>query len=357
MKKKIGFQQITIIVVLIGLCIGAFIFSRKQSEKQNLLNQTISPQIVTITQKKIISGNLYPIKEIEVKSAIPGILEIYYVQIGDKVKKGDKIAKIQILSEPSQIENAKRNLNTARITFEKDQLNYERDQKLFEKGIIALSEFEETTKVYRMSKEQYEYAQNQIYLLEKGYIPSSNVSNVVVATADGIVIDLPVEEGSPVVERNNFRDGTTVALIARFDSFLFKGKVVESDVLTLKKGMKLTVMPTSLDGFKTEATIRKISPKGYWEQGTMRYDIEAIFTLPDSVHVYSGFNATAEFVMNEKESVLTIPETCLNFQGDLIFVEIIQNDKFEKKWIRTGISDGMNIEIVSGIDENNKIRK
>ncbi len=357
MAKKIGIQQIGILVVLIGLCIGAFVFSEGQSGKQSLLAQTLTPQTGTITQKKMISGNLYPIREIDVKSAIPGILETYYVQPGDKVKKGDRIAKIQILSEPIQLENAKANLNTAQIAFEKSQLDYERNQKLFEKGIIAQTEFEEITKTYRINKEQYEYARNQINLLEKGYIPSSNVSNVVVATTNGIAIDLPLQEGAPVVERNNFRDGTTVALIARLDSFLFKGKVVENDVLALKKGMKLTVMPTSLDSFKIEAVIRKISPKGYWEQGTVKYNIEAVFTLPDSVRIYSGFNATAEFVLKEKKDVLTIPEACLNFQDDSTFVEVLQNDKFETRWVKTGIADGMNIEIVSGINKEDKIKK
>ena len=139
-------------------------------------------------------------KEIEVKSAVPGALEIYYVGIGDQVKKGDKIAKIKILSEPSQIESAKTNMKTAAIVFEKDKLNYEREKRLFEKGVISAGEFEEASKTFNVSSEQYEYMKKQLHLLVEGYIPSSNVSNVVTATADGTVIDLPREEGSPVIE-------------------------------------------------------------------------------------------------------------------------------------------------------------
>jgi HlyD family secretion protein len=352
-KQIIG----TTVMIFIGLSIGAIIFSEKQSEKQQLMSQTITPQVTSIIQKKVISGNLYPIKEIEVKSAIAGILETYYVQTGDKVTKGTPIAKIKTLSEPTQIENAKMNLRTAGIVFERDKLNYERDKKLFEKGVITQSEFEESSKTYRLSKEQYDYSQNQLHLLQEGYIPSSDVSNVVNATADGVLIDLPLEEGTPVVERNNFRDGTTIALIAQLDSFLFKGKIVENDVLVLKKGMKLTVLPTSMAGFQTEATIRKISSKGYWDQGYMKYDIEASFALPDSVQIYSGFNATAEFIMNEKDSVLTIPESCLIFNNDSTFVEILQDNEVTKRWVKTGISDGINIEIISNIIENDKIFK
>jgi HlyD family secretion protein len=357
MAKKNKLQYIGIILTLIGLCIGSILFSENQSEKQNRLSQTIMPQIMTITQKQVISGNLYPVKEIEVKSTIAGVLETYFVQAGDKVRKGDRIAKIKVLSEPSQIENAKTNLKTAGIAFEKEQLNYKREQKLFEKGVIPQSEFEEISKTYMISKEQYEYAQNQLHLLEEGYIPSSNVSNVVIATANGILIDLPLEEGTPVQERNNFRDGTTIALIAQLDSFRFRGRIVENDVLALKKGMKLFVMPTSMEGFQTEATIRKISPKGYWDQGTMKYDIEAVFTFPDSIQIYSGFNATAEFILKEKKDVLAISEACLIFRNDSTFVEVLRDEEFKRIWVETGVSDGISIEILSNIDENDRILK
>lgn len=178
---------------------------------------------------------------------------------------------------------------------------------------------------------------------------------MVIATADGILIDLPLEEGMTVVERNNFRDGTTIALIAQLDSFLFKGKIVEKDVLALNKGMKLSISPTSMDGFKTEAVIRKISPKGYWDQGTMKYDIEAIFTLPDSVMIYFGFNATAEFTLKEKKDVLTLPEACLIFRNDSTFVEVLQENQFKLQLVKTGISDGINVGIISGVDIDDKI--
>jgi HlyD family secretion protein len=336
---------------------AALFVSENRSNEQILLSQTISPQRGSIVVKKVISGNLYPIKEIEVKSAIPGALETYYVTIGDKVRQGDRIAKIKIISEPSQIENAKMNMRTSEFVYERDRLNYEREKRLFENGVISADEFEEATKTFHVSREQYEYAKNQLHLLVEGYIPSSNVSNVVTATADGIVIDTPREEGSPVMERNMFSDGTTIAVIAQLDSFLFKGRIVENDVLALKKGMKLTVTPSSVAGFTTEATVRKISPKGHLEQGIMKYDVEAVFTLPDSVQIYSGFNAQAELVMAEKNDVLIIPESCLLFRNDSVFVDVLKRAKIESRHIETGISDDLHIEIVGGISENDKILK
>ena len=355
--KKNGFKQVWIILILIMVIIGAIFFSENQSKKQQIISQVINAKRNTITRKQVISGNIFPVKEIEVKSVIPGVLETYYVRTGGNVRKGDKIAKIKTVSEPSQIENAKMNLRTTEIAFEKDRINYERDKSLFEKKIIAASEFEISEKTYLTSKEQHEYAKNQLHLLTEGFIPMSDISNVVIATADGTIIDLPLEEGAMVAERSMFRDGTNVALIAQLDSFLFKGKVVETDALVLRNGTILTVMPTSMNGLKIDATIRKISPKGNLEQGIMKYNIEAIFSLPDSVHIFSGFNATAEFILDERRDVLTLPESCLVFDNDSAFVNLLEHDKFERRHIVTGLSDGINIEVVSGITENDKVKK
>jgi len=350
-----GLKYIILAIVLISIIVGAVLISEKQSDKQTLLSQTILPQKGTITVKKVISGNLYPIREIEVKSAIPGTLETYYVNIGDEVKKGEKIAKIKILSEPSQIESAKMNMKTSGINFTRDSLNYEREKKLFMKGVISADEFEEVNKTFNISREQYEYMKNQLYLLVEGNIPSSNVSNVVTATANGSVTDLPPEVGSMIMERNTFSDGTTVAIIAQLDSFLFKGRIVENDVLALKKGMKLKIIPTSMEGFSAEAVVRKISPKGHLEQGIMKYDVEAVFTLPDSIQIYSGFNASAELVLTEKKDIILIPEACLTFRNDSVFVDVIKHGKTETKQIITGISDNINVEVISGLNENDKI--
>ena len=350
-------KKITIAILLIGLVGAAIWFSDTQTEKQSILSGTIYPSISTIINKQVISGNIYPIREIEVKSVIPGVLETYYVSIGQTVKSGDRIAKIKIVTEPSQIENAKLNVRNAEIVFERDRANYERDRNLFDKKVISASEFDESTKTYKMSKEQNEYVKNQLHLLQEGFIPSTNVSNVVIATADGTIIDLPLEEGATVAERSMFRDGTSVAIIARLDSFVFKGRVVESDALALRRGTKLTVKPVSIEGYETDAVISKISPRGYLEQGVMKYNIEAVFYFTDSLQMFSGLNATAEFVLNERKDVLTLPESCLSFQNDSAFVEVLKTNKFEKTHIQTGISDGINIEVLSGITEGEKVKK
>lgn len=351
------FKNILVFGVLGMLVVGAVVFTNKQSEKEDIISQTTKPFITNILNKKIISGNLYPIKEIEIKSPISGTLEEYYVHVGDVVKKGAKLAKVKLLPDPSQVENAQRNLNTARITFDADRIIFERDKSLFEKGVISKTDFEQSTKSNLISKEQFESTENQLHLLEEGSIPSRNISNIITATIEGTIIDTPLDEGAPVVERNTFGAGSNIVVIAKLDSFLFRGKVIESDVIALRNGMRILITPNSESNFKTNATIRKISSKGQLDQGIMKYEVEAVLHFPDSITIYSGFNATAEIILKKKENVLALNEKDIIFENDSAFVQVIEgDDKIIRRQIRTGISDGLNIEVQSGIDEKTKIK-
>ncbi len=354
--RKIAYRIIFVFILAL-LCICAIVLSEKLSQKQIILSQTIMPQITSIPQKRTISGNLYPMKEVEIKSAVSGTLETYYIEIGYIVKIGDEIAKVKMLPEPSQLEDARKSLNTSRITLEYDKINYERDSILFQKRIISKADFETISKAYHISKELYESTKNQYLLLEEGYIPASNISNVITSTVSGTIIDLPLDEGMPVSERNTFREGSTVALVAQLDSFIFRGKVVERDVLVLKKGMKIKVIPISQKDLIIDAVVQKISPKGRLEQNVMKYDIEAILTLPDTISIYSGFNAVAEFIIEEKHNILVVPDDVICFEEDSTFVYVLDRGKPRKTHIKIGISDGLKIEIINGLNLEDKILK
>lgn len=353
-KKTLKICCLTVFFVLV--VIGAIQISEEQSDRQIIMSMTITPKISTLVQKKLISGNLYPIREIEVKSSISGILELYYVHVGDVVRNGDKILKIRVTPEPSQVETARRNLNTACITLESDKWNFDKDSILFVKSLISKADYYESRRIYLLSRAQFNSAKNQYHLLQDGYISESNISNIITATTSGTIIDLPLDEGMSVTERNTFGEGTTVALISQIDSFLFKGKVIENDVLALKKGDKITIRPTAHSLCSAEAVVKSISPKGHWDQNVMKYDIEAVFALADSIQIYSGFNATAEILIKEVKDVISIPEQCLEFEHDSMYVEILASGKFEKRQVECGISDGILVEVKKGISIKDKIK-
>jgi len=352
MKKTSNIILILIIMAIVGFIIlkNIKIFNPASEVK------TEHAFLTNIEQKLIIPGNLFPLTEIAIKSPISGILNKTFVKIEDKIKIGDKIVQIKLVPDPSKLEYAKNNLNSAKIRFDYQQKILNRNKELFQKGVIAAAEFEEYQKGFYLSKEQFLSAKNQLTLIQKGFVKNSDISNIVKSTATGTVIDLPVNEGSSVIERNNFDNGTTLAIVARLDTFVFRGMVNETDMIHLRQGMKLLLDINAYKNQVREAVLYKISSKGKNEQGVMKYNIEARFKLSgDSLVIRSGYSANAEIILQKKENILAIKEKYLQFQNDSAFVTILGNNgKERKQFLKTGLSDGINIEILKGLDENEK---
>jgi HlyD family secretion protein len=334
----------------------AVYYAEKMSDAERLTAETTSPTRKTLYNKLIISGNIYPFKEIDVKSPISGILETYYVTQGDTVKKGDRLAKIKLLIDPMQMDRARINVNIAEIEYHNYERIYHRDSTLFAKQVIAEADYEDTHMHYLLKKENYIASLNQLSLLEQGAIPESDVSNIIRATSAGVIIDLPLQEGSPIIERSNYTEGTSLALIAEMDSLLFKSRLIESDILKLSMGKNIHIILFAYDSIRIEAYIHKISTKGKFHDGLMKYEFEALFKARRDVSVYSGFNAIAELEIERKDSVLTIPDKCLLFRGDSVFVERLNGNRFVHTPIMVGISDGQDIEVVQGIEKTDRIR-
>ncbi|HSD09295.1 efflux RND transporter periplasmic adaptor subunit [Flavobacterium sp.] len=346
------------LVLLIATILGLIIWNNAKENDKSLLIKTEKPFITTIEQKRVIPGNLYPLTEIDIKSPISGTLDKVFVEIGDKVNIGDKIAQIKLVPDASKLESAKSNLISTEINFENQQKNFARNKILFDKQIIAPTEFENHKKEYELSKEQYLSAKNQLMLIEEGFVKNTTISNVVRATAAGTIIDLPLKEGSSITERNNFNDGTTIAIVARLDTFVFKGNVNETDMIYLHQGMKLKLSFNAYKNQIREAIVNKISSKGISEQGVMKYYVEAKFDLKnDSLVIRSGYTANAEMILKRKKNVLAIKEKFLEFQNDSTYVTVINKEnKEEKRLLTTGLSDGFNIEILKGLRKNEKFK-
>lgn len=341
------------------MIVGLIVWRNSRHNVTSLQIKTEQPFVTTIEHKIVIPGNLFPLTEIEIKSPISGTLEKYYIEIEDNVKIGDRIAQIKLVPDPSKLESAKSNLNSAKINFETQKKIFERNKKLYDNLVIPPAEFEEHQKAFKLSQEQYISAQNQLTLIQAGFLKDAEISNVVKATAAGTIIDLPLKEGSSLIERNNFNNGTTLAVIARLDTFVFKGKVNETDMAYLNKGKRLKLNFNAYKNQTREAVLDKVAAKGIEEQGMMKYYIEAKFDLSnDSLIIRSGYSANAEIVLQTHENILAIKEKNLLFQNDSAYVTIIKPDtgKEAKCFVSTGLSDGVNIEITKGLNKNDKIK-
>jgi HlyD family secretion protein len=354
--KKIKYALV--FTVLIGIVTWTFWFLYKKSLPKPEVFELQTASIGDVALKTVSPGEVVPRKEIFVKSQVSGVLEALYVEAGKYVAKGTAIAKIKIIPNLVTLNNAESNLNKAQIQYEQATRERNRYKALYEDKLIPEVEYNKYELEYKQSKENYEAAINNVQLIKEGASKSSGKSsNIVYATASGMVLDVPVKEGAFIIEGNTFNEGTTIASIANMNDMIFLGKVDESEVGKIKEGMPITLKIAALTGQKFEATLESISPKGVEEDGAIKFEIKAALSLSKDQFIRSGYSANADIILQKKEKVLMINEGLVQFGKDSVYVvKQIKQNQFVKQLIKTGISDGANIEVIEGLKAGDQIK-
>ena len=294
-----------------------------------------------------------PSKEIDIKSNISGVLDELFVNVGQQVHKGQVIARIRVETNPAEYRQLQKRLEIAEAQFRSNQTNYNRSWQLYEKKVIAAADLEREQISFLLAKAEYEAALAEWQIVSNDTKFDNRNPNAVIATDDGTLLELPVRTGGPVMSRGSFSEGTTVARIARLDNLVFRGYVAEADVGALKEGMLLNLIVSAIKDYKISGTLRLIAPKGVLHEGITKFEIEADVIIPQDLTVMlrAGYSASAEITVESKEKILSLEEKHLNFSGDSVYVETMnQIGKWERTTIITGTSDGIYTEIISGID-------
>lgn len=355
--KKI--YTIIIVAFLVLSFLGTLVFLYQKAVERDVIFETETPFYTDIVKKAVATGTITPRREIEIKSQVSGVVEKLYVEPGEIVKNGDLLAKIRIIPDMVNLNNAESQLNTARINFENAKQEKERQAQLYEKKFISEFDYDQYVLEFNLAEELLESAANNVQLIREGTSnKEGQVTNEVTATVTGMVLDVPVREGSFIIETNTFNEGTTIMFIADMKSMIFEGFVDESEVGKIKDGMELILTIGAIDTEKFKALLEYISPKGVEKEGAIQFEIRAAVELSESHFIRAGYSANADIVLDTRENVLAVRESNLTFEKDSIFVEIEKGyQEFEKKQIETGLSDGINIEVISGLSEKDKIKK
>lgn len=357
MNKIVRYLLIGIVVFSVLFAAAYFI---KSNSKATLEYETKTALITNIEKKTVATGKVIPEDEVEVKPQVQGILQALYVEEGDKVKEGDLLAKIKVVADEGQLNSAKGRLANARLVLKNAEIDYKRNKSLLEKGIIALQEFQSSELNYNRAKQDLSNAQSDYEIIKLGSTGGSASANTNVrATVAGTILELPVKEGDQVIESNSFNAGTTIAIIADLKKMIFEGKVDEAEVGKLVIGMPLSVSLGAIQDKEFLARLKFIAPKGNEEQGAVQFKIEGDVTLDDNFFVRAGYSANASLVLERKDSILALSEALLQFdkETEQAYVEIqVDEQKFERKDVEIGISDGINVEIISGITLEDKIK-
>ena len=359
MKK---YLKITLLVVVAAIFIGTFIFLYQKSKPKTTVYETVTPEIADLEKTTVATGKVEPRDEVLIKPQISGIISEVYKEAGQTIKQGEVIAKVKVIPELGQLNSAESRVRVAEISTAQAETDHERIKKLYNDKLISREDYEKSEVEIKKAREELQTAKDALEIIKEGITKNSASfsSTLIRSTIDGLILDVPIKVGNSVIMSNTFNDGTTIATVANMNDLIFKGKIDETEVGRIHEGMPVKLTIGALQNLTFDAELEYISPKGVEENGANQFEIKAAVHAPDSVQIRSGYSANAEIVLQRAQKVLAVPEGIIEFSGDSTFVWVmtdsIPEQKFERRQIKTGMSDGIKLEIKEGLAGKEKVR-
>ncbi len=360
MKKYFKYILMALVAVIF---IGTFVFLYIKSQPQPEVYDEFTLQRMDIRKTTVVTGKIEPRNEVNVKPQISGIITEILKEAGETVHEGEVIAKVKVIPDMGSLSAAQSRLRLAEINRKQAQTDYDREKTLFDKGLVAADEYDKIAQALRQAREEVDAAQDNLEVVRDGVSKSnaSASSTLIRSTITGLILDIPVKVGNSVILANTFNDGTTIATVANMNDLIFRGNIDETEVGRLSTGMTMKITIGALQDLKFDARLEYIAPKATDQNGANQFEIKAAVNLPsNATNIRSGYSANAEIVLAEAKNVLAVQESAIEFDGDDTYVYVVkgEGDKqtYERRKVQTGISDGINIEIRSGVKPNERIR-
>ncbi|MEM7382514.1 MAG: efflux RND transporter periplasmic adaptor subunit [Bacteroidota bacterium] len=358
MKKSVTIIILVVIVIAFG---GAMFYLYQKNAEDPVVYEVEKPEKKTIIKKTVATGSILPLEEVLIKPNISGVIEEVYVEGGDYVKSGDLLAKIKVVPNLNALNDAQNAIDDAKITLADQQRNYERQLSLFNKGVISQADLERAQVTNDQAKQAYQAATKRFDIVKTGTTTGyRNAANTLIrSTVSGMVLEVPVEVGNQVIESNNFNEGTTIAAVADVEKMIFEGKVDESEVGKIKEDLPLEITVGAIEDLVFDAVLDYIAPKGNEENGAIQFEIKGTLTKQDTVFIRAGLSANASIILGRADSVLAVKEALVQFDPEtkMPYVEVSTGDQqFERRDVELGISDGIFVEIKSGVNSEDNIK-
>ncbi len=380
MKKKFTFKKAIYIFLALLLAFGLFsgigYLIQSNSAKSEVF-LTKKPVVENMEDKVMATGKIVPREEIEIKPNMSGIIDKILVDEGDQVTAGQLVATIRIVPNVQNVNAAQQEINNAQLQISNASMNLETQQKqfamqqnLYNQGVISRQEFltaqqqlQSAQIQLKNARQQLSTAQKSLQIARTGVTPELQglATTQIRSKANGTVLEVPVKVGSQVIEANSFNSGTTIASIANLNSLIFEGEIDEAQAGKLKEGMNMNIVIGALQNKKFPGRLTMIAPKGKDLSGTIKFPVEGEVFNPDNEYIRAGFSANGEIVLSSQKNALLLEESLIQYEKkngkDTPFVEVKQPDgSFKKVFVKLGASDGIHVQILSGIDKNAEVK-
>ena len=350
------------IVLVVALFVGTFVFLYQKSRPREQQFEVIEVKRADIHRSTIVTGTIEPRVEVNVKPQISGIVAEIFKEAGQAVQKGELIARIKVVPDMAQLNSAENRVKLAQLSSQQALRDFERTKTLYDQKLVSAEEFEKAQLTLRQQREELANAKDALKIVKEGVSNSmaGNSTTLVRSTIDGTILNIPVKVGNSVTMSNTFNDGTTIATVANMNDLLFKGNIDETEVAKLRKGMDLAITVGALTDVRLTARLEFIAPKVSSGTTGNQFEIKGALLQSKGVTLRAGYSANAEIILDSRSQVLALPESAVKFEGGKAVVYVQTGNKdantFERRVVQTGLSDGVNIEIRSGLRIGEKVR-
>ncbi len=354
--KKFGKYLVFILIALVVA--GTFAYLFKRSRPQEIRYEELTAEVADIVKSTVVTGKVQPRDEVNVKPQISGIIAELYKEAGQPVKEGEIIAKLKVIPDMSSLSSAQSRVRLSEVNLKQARTNFDREKALYDKQLVSADEYDKVVQALRQAEEELKAAKETLEIVRDGVSSSnkSGSSTLIRSSVSGLILDIPVKVGNTVINSNSFNDGTTIATVADMDDLIFDGNIDETEVGRLSVGMPVKITVGALQDVVIDANLEYIAPKATESGGTNLFEIKASLQVPEGITVRSGYSANAEIVLQTAAQVISIAESALQFDGDQTYVYVLGDNGYERRDVKTGLSDGVNIEIKEGLSLGEKVR-
>jgi len=354
MKKKIILSSVAVLVL--GGASFLFFGSKKSSNESDILKVKVIRG--TVVDKALAVGTIEPENEISVKSKVSGVVSRIFVDVGVYVKIGEPLLEVRPDPTPLELADGKRQVQLSQVDLDNLKKQRIRQESLMKSHLISDKEYEDFQKQYEESELRLKIATEKLALMESGKIKigETEIESIIKAPISGFVLNRTIEVGDPVTPLTSYQEGTVLMKMANMERLIFKGTVDEIDVGKMKEGMDVEIKVGALPSDTVRGVLRKIWLKAEKKDNSTVFPIEILIPAAKNAVLRAGYSANANIIIQKKANVLTIPERVITFSNDSGFVNVAMGkNKDERHYIKTGLSDAINIEVISGLKDSDEV--
>jgi HlyD family secretion protein len=311
-----------------------------------------------LVDRALAVGTIVPEVEVSVKSKVSGVVQRRFAEVGDFVPAGAALLEIRPDPTPLELVEARRQLELNESQLESLARQYERQQELRARGLVAEQEYDQSRQRWTEAQLQAQVARDRLALLEQGRVATAGgrIESVVRSPISGYILEKRVEVGDPVVPLSSYQEGTVLLTMADMQSLIFRGTVDEIDVGRLAEGMEAEIRVGALPDARIRGVVSRISLKARREDQATTFPIEITLETPDGVTLRAGYSASADVIIERRTDVLTVPERVVTFEGGTARVTVLRADgTTEPRTIRTGLSDAITVEVLEGLAAGERV--